>query len=223
MERGQFTFYRSFWEAVKTLSKKDRLAVLEAIIRFGLDGEETGELTARQEGFFVLIKPVLATGRKKARGGKHERKTSPRQEQDKGNKKEVEIELEKELEKELDTQTDIDRGKAPGCGCVDDFFEDFWQRYPVKVGKAEAFEVWKSLELGEEDCRKILASIRDWEKTPRWGNEGGRYIPHPARFLNAGYWKYMPTMTVKQEAPKGATGELGQVELENIQRLLREE
>lgn len=224
MERGQFTFYRSFWEAVKTLSKKDRLAVLEAIIRFGLDGEETGELTARQEGFFVLIKPVLATGRRKARGGKHERKTSPRQGQVNGNKKEVEIELEKELEKEIDIETENDRGKARGSVCRDSFFEDFWEGYPWKVGRQEALEAWQALDPDEKTSRQILASLDGWKKTPRWQNEGGRYIPGAAKYLLQEYWKNVPQPpAVKEDIPKGATGELGQTELENIQRLLREE
>ena len=221
MERGQFTFYRSFWEGVKRLSQKDRLAVLEAIIEYGLNGRER-ELTPRQEGIFVLIRPVLATGRKKARGGKHDRKTNPRQEQDNGKKKEVEIELEKELEKELDTQTEIDRGKAGECVSVEDFFEDFWKMYPVKVGREETYALWQALKLGEREYRQIMASISAWEKTPRWQNEGGRYIPHPAKFLSAGYWKNVPQPPARQEIPKGATGELGQAELENIQRLLKE-
>ena len=37
-ERGQFTFYRSFWEAVKGLPKKDRLPILETIISYALNG-----------------------------------------------------------------------------------------------------------------------------------------------------------------------------------------
>ena len=39
--REQFTFYRSFWEAIKRLKKKDdRLSALEAIISYALDDEE---------------------------------------------------------------------------------------------------------------------------------------------------------------------------------------
>ena len=217
MERGQFTFYRSFWEGVKRLSQKDRLAVLEAIIEYGLNGRER-ELTPRQEGIFVLIKPVLDTGRKRAIVGKQGGSKTQAKRKQNPSKKEVEI----ELEKELDTQTEMDRGKAGECVSVEDFFEDFWDRYPVKVGREETYALWQALKLGEREYRQIMASISAWEKTPRWQNEGGRYIPHPAKFLSAGYWKNVPQPPAQKEIPKGASGELGQAELENIQRLLRE-
>lgn len=218
MERGQFTFYRSFWEAVKRLSKKDRLAVLEAIVVYGLDGEERQDLTPKQEGFFVLIKPVLDTGRSRARVGKLGGSKPKANSKQKQREKEVEI----ELEKELDTQTENDRGKAGEGVCIDSFFEDFWKMYPVKVGREEAYALWQELKLGEREYRQIMASISAWDKTPRWQNEGGRYIPHPAKFLSAGYWKNMPMPPAQKEIPKGATGELGKTELENIHRLLRE-
>ena len=69
-ERKQFAFYRSFWEAVKTLPKKDRLPVLEAIISYALDGEDPKGLTAGQSAFFLLVKPNLDSSRKKAASGK---------------------------------------------------------------------------------------------------------------------------------------------------------
>lgn len=221
MERGQFTFYRSFWEGVRRLSQKDRLAVLEAIIEYGLNGRER-ELTPRQEGIFALIKPVLDTGRKRAIVGKQGGSKTQAKRKQNPSKKEIENEIENELEKELDTQTDIDRGKAGECVSVEDFFEDFWKMYPVKVGREETYALWQALKLGEREYRQIMASMAAWEKTPRWQNEGGRYIPHPAKFLSAGYWRNVPQPPAQQEVPMGVSGELGQAELENIQRLLRE-
>ena len=221
MERNQFTFYRSFWEGARRLSQKDRLAVLEAIIEYGLNGRER-ELTGRQEGIFVLIRPVLDTGRKRAKVGKQGGSKPKANAKQTESKKEVEIELEKELEKELDTQTEMDRGEAGECVSVEDFFEDFWDRYPVKVGREETYALWQALKLGEREYRQIMASISAWEKTPRWQNEAGRYIPHPAKFLSAGYWRNVPQPPARQAVPKGASGELGQAELENIQRLLKE-
>ena len=39
--RGQFTFYRSYWEALRELPKKDRLPILDALIAYALDGNTT--------------------------------------------------------------------------------------------------------------------------------------------------------------------------------------
>ena len=215
MERGQFTFYRSFWEAVKYLPKKDKLPVLEAFITFGLDGEEPENLTQTQAACFMLAKPILLSGRNKAENGKLGGKAKANFKQP-PSKKEEEI----KIKKKINTQTEA---SATGCGCVDTFFEDFWDKYPVKVGREEAYQVWQSLALGEQAYRQIMGSISAWEKTPRWQNEGGRYVPHPAKFLSAGYWKNMPAAPVVEEKiPKGARGDLGAAELENIQKLLRE-
>lgn len=66
----KFTFFRSFWEAVKRLPKKDRLPILEAIIEYGLDGLEPSALSDSQFAYFLLVEPVLKKGRIKAESGK---------------------------------------------------------------------------------------------------------------------------------------------------------
>ena len=65
MERGQFTFYRSYYEALLTMPKKDRESLFMAICAFALDGKEPS-LSGIQAGFFAAIRPTLANGRKKA-------------------------------------------------------------------------------------------------------------------------------------------------------------
>lgn len=70
MDRKQFTFYRSYWDAVKELPESDKLPVLEAIISYALDGDIPTSLTQVQRAFFTICKPTLDTARKKAESGK---------------------------------------------------------------------------------------------------------------------------------------------------------
>ena len=70
MDRKQFTFYRSYWDAVRELPEGDKLPVLEAIISYALDGEVPTSLTQVQKAFFTICKPTLDTARKKAESGK---------------------------------------------------------------------------------------------------------------------------------------------------------
>ena len=132
MQRGQFTFYRSFWEAVQYLTPADRLSVLEGIARYALDGEEP-ELTDVGRAMFFLIRPVLDTSAKKASGGvkmKDFAKTPQRPEEDSGKmagrsgedsgkiegrpredsakEKETETENEIEFENERENETETD-------------------------------------------------------------------------------------------------------------------
>jgi len=83
MERAQFTFYRSYYEAIQELPKKDQTAVLLAICAYALDNKAP-ELSGTSSAIFRLIRPTLDAGRKKAMGGhrgspaKDETKTSKR-------------------------------------------------------------------------------------------------------------------------------------------------
>lgn len=102
--RKQFTFYRSFWEAVKTLPKKDRLPVLEAIISYALDGADPQGLTAGQSAFFLLVKPNLDSSRKKAASGKQGGSKPQANRKQTASKKEKEDEKENENEVEIENE-----------------------------------------------------------------------------------------------------------------------
>ena len=167
MTREQFTFYRSYWEAVKRLRKPaDRLSALEAIAAYALDGEER-ELTDAADAIFVLIRPVLDSAAKKAKGGKSSPsieedvdKTPASKPKDRANKKEGEKEKEGEIENEcyrttrrfvpptLDEVTDycLERGNA-----VDpQRFVSFYESNGWRVGK-NPMKDWR-------------AAVRTWER-----------------------------------------------------------
>ena len=63
--RNQFTFYRSYYEAVKSMKKADAASLLLALCAYALDGEEI-PLSGAARAAFILIRPTLDSGRKKA-------------------------------------------------------------------------------------------------------------------------------------------------------------
>lgn len=65
MERKQFTFYRSYYEALTHLKKQDQAAVYAAICAYALDEQEP-DLTGAAAAAFTLIRPTLDAGRRKA-------------------------------------------------------------------------------------------------------------------------------------------------------------
>lgn len=103
--RGQFTFYRSYYEAIKELPKKEQLDVLMSIIAYALDGTMP-ELSRTSKAVFLLVKPTLDTGRKKAssgrRGGKQIRSKSE------ANRKQGPREIEEEKEGEIDSEKELE-------------------------------------------------------------------------------------------------------------------
>ncbi|MFR8975581.1 MAG: DUF6291 domain-containing protein, partial [Eubacteriales bacterium] len=58
MERAQFTFYRSYYEAIRELPKKEQTAVLLAVCAYALDSEEP-KLSGTANAIFTLIRPTL--------------------------------------------------------------------------------------------------------------------------------------------------------------------
>lgn len=119
--RSQFTFYRSFWEAVQSLPKKDRLPVLEAIISYALDGVAPSGLTQSQSAFFLLVKPNLDASRKKAANGKQGGSKSKANSKQNASKKENEYEKEVEIEKENEIEIEYKCNNRSGSNAaVDD-------------------------------------------------------------------------------------------------------
>lgn len=104
------------------------------------------------------------------------RSNSP-QTQNQSQKSESEADKEAELEEEPPN---------PAQGGVEGF-EEFWSLYPRKVSKRKAERAWKKIKA--EEVPAILASVEVWKKTDQWRKEGGRFIPHPATFLNDRRWE----------------------------------
>lgn len=68
MERKQMTFFRSFWEAIKSLPEEERLACYDAILTYAFDGTEP-KLTGAALAIFIMAKPVLDVSKRRGESG----------------------------------------------------------------------------------------------------------------------------------------------------------
>lgn len=66
-------------------------------------------------------------------------------------------------------------------------FDEFWQAYPRKAGKAHAEKAWKNLGC-EKLLPQILTTVRKCKISSDWTRDGGQFIPHPATWLNRRGW-----------------------------------
>ena len=181
MERQQFTFYRSFWEAVKLLlSCEDRLAVISAICSYALDEEDIA-LDGVPAAVFALVRPTLDSSRNKAQNRikceSNEEQTEIKSEQTKNKSKQTGKEKEKEREKDIYT---------PIVPKVDEDFEIFWKAYPKKVGKGSARKAFGKVKVPVET---LVTAIRRQECSDQWSRDNGQYIPHPSTWLNQERWE----------------------------------
>jgi hypothetical protein len=123
LRREQFTFYRSYYDALKNLPEKERAKVLFAILEYALDEQEQNNLEGVCAACFLLIRPTLDSGRIKAANRKNKAKTSEEQNENKAetneeqtknktetraeqNRKEKEKEKEREVEKEREIEVE---------------------------------------------------------------------------------------------------------------------
>lgn len=182
MKRDQFTFYRSYYESLKALPKRDQTSVLMSVIGYALD-EEIPKLSGVPLSVFTLIRPTLDSGRNKARsrmkkGGTSEEQIGTNEKQNGTNVEqsinEGEIEKEREEEGENDSSlppTPLSRGKSKrfsppsveevraycqerGNGIDPEAFVDFYSARGWKYGVGRPIVDWK-------------AAVRTWEARRR--------------------------------------------------------
>ena len=67
--RNQFTFYRSYYDAIQALSKRDQSSLILAVCAYAIYETEPKGLSNAAFTAFNLIKPTLDSGRKKAENG----------------------------------------------------------------------------------------------------------------------------------------------------------
>ncbi|MGM9627277.1 MAG: DUF6291 domain-containing protein [Faecousia sp.] len=233
-ERDGFYFHRSFRDALYKLPAKDQLPILKAIIDFGLDGGDPEELTPTQNAFYLLVRPVLAKGRNKAangkKGGSKSEANRKQTESKKGSASGLLLSDKGQGSNPNGLRQGLsDEGKktSPGDPAAEPApaikegrsFTSFWEDYPNKADRDDAWEAWKQLNPDAKTVQAIKAGLGAWKQSGQWLDDGGRFIPSAAKWLSKRRWE-CPPAPGKQPIPKGASGKLGQAELEAIQQAL---
>lgn len=111
MQRTQFTFYESFYKAVKRIKDPEsRAQAYDAICAYALYGQEPNldSFSDFSAIAFELIKPNLDSSRKKAENGKAGGSKKQNKSKKEANKKQEQIESEKEKEKEKEKENKIE-------------------------------------------------------------------------------------------------------------------
>ncbi len=72
---------------------------------------------------------------------------------------------------------------------LNQWFEQFWNEYPKKVGKKKTKEKFLRLSLDEKKFKKIMEALRTQKESPQWKRDKGQYIPHPTTWLHGERWE----------------------------------
>jgi len=98
-------------------------------------------------------------------------------------------------------------------------FRQIQKSYPEgKTGNTKAAEeAFRQVVCTFEDCRLMSENLNLWKQSEQWNKDDGKYIPYLCNWLLRGTWRERPA---KMTVPKGASGELGEAEMEAIRRVL---
>lgn len=138
MEKSSFTFFKSYYDAIKEIPEEYQLELYNAIFEYYFEGKEPENLSSISKAMFILIKPNIDSSIKKysanqengKKGGrprnnsKNEEETSQNKTEEKSNKnpkitqqkpkenpKETQSEPTKKAEKEKDKEKDKEKKK----------------------------------------------------------------------------------------------------------------
>lgn len=103
--RNQFTFYKSYYDAIQALSKRDQSSLILAVCAYAIYETPPKGLSNAASTAFNLIKPTLDTGRRKAESGSLggiSKTEANRKQGENAREKEKEIEIEGEKEAEVE-------------------------------------------------------------------------------------------------------------------------
>lgn len=244
MKRTQFTFYESIRRSTQMMdAPEDRAALYDAVCDFALYGIEPdlSSMSAVVKIAFINVRPNLVASRRKAasgsKGGKGAKQTASKPQangkrsgsepqskaKQTGSEKENEGEKENEKENEIEIEHECDTPARvePGFSLA---FTRFWESYPKKLNRNKAWQEWRKLNPGPDLAAKIAAGLEKWKICPMWNEDGGRYIASACDWLHDRRWEIAPPMgTGKKDVVRGATGELGEAEIQAIRRMMGED
>ena len=101
-------------------------------------------------------------------------------------------------------------------------FRQILAEYPAhRIGSRDrCAKAFKKHIRCQEDGATALKHLRLWIKSEQWTKEEGRYVPSLKNWLEHGTWQFRPP---PDPVPKGASGQLGEAELEAIARVLQDQ
>ncbi|MEG1011016.1 MAG: hypothetical protein RSD27_09650 [Ruthenibacterium sp.] len=68
-------------------------------------------------------------------------------------------------------------------------FDTFWSQYPNKTAKVKAAAAFEKIRPDDALLETILKALAVQKRTEQWTRDGGKYIPHPATWLNGHRWE----------------------------------
>lgn len=200
-----FIFQDGYLEPLAKLSDQELGRLVRALAKYHMTGEEQ-ELAGRESIAYDFIKADIdrieqdyatkcETNRNNRLTTVNDRQRSSttvnesKRSRTNGNETAQVIVIEKnskEKEKENNNENTKTRAREektpPG-------FDRFWESYPRKTAKQEAIKAFEKLKPDAMLIETMVKAVERQKQSAQWQEDGGRYIPHPATWINQRRWE----------------------------------
>ena len=107
-------------------------------------------------------------------------------------------------------------------GAPEEDFESLWQIYPAerRGDRVKAFDAFRMDITSHDEAVEAMENLKCWKQSEQWRKSGGQFVPYLCNWLLRGTWRVRPTNVA---IPQGASGVLGEAELEAIRRVLEQD
>lgn len=68
-------------------------------------------------------------------------------------------------------------------------WDRFWEAYPRKTAKQAALRAWRKIRVDDGLLALMLSALERQRQSDQWARDGGKFIPHPATWLNGRRWE----------------------------------
>ena len=202
--RSHLKVYFDFEVKAKELTEEEKGRLLLVMLRYAKDGTEP-EMIGNERFLFPVFKAQIDEDIKAyetkvangSRGGRPVTNREPEETEENRNKPE-ETENNRNEPKETETAKKEERRKKKEE--IDLYFARFWESYPRKEAKQTAKKAFEKLNPDEALLQTMLEAIERFKGSAQWREENGRFIPHPATWINQRRW---------EDEVKGGTGNAG--------------
>lgn len=82
---------------------------------------------------------------------------------------------------------------------IEEDFELFWQAYPKKKSKGEAYKAFKKIK--NVNVQTMINAVEEQKNTSQWKKDDGQFIPYPATWLNQQRWEDEVDNVIKNSSP----------------------
>lgn len=191
--RSHLKVYFDFEVKAKELTEEEKGRLLLVMLRYAKDGTEP-EMIGNERFLFPVFKAQIDEDIKAyetkvangSRGGRPVTNREPEETEENRNKPE-ETENNQTEPEETETAKREERRKKKEE--IDIYFARFWESYPRKEAKQTAKKAFEKLNPDEALLQTMLEAIERSKGTAQWREENGRFIPHPATWINQRRWE----------------------------------